>query len=52
MPTRRTMALIIVTCVAVRPCFAMAKLWGSRTLAESTPGTVRHGAGQIASVMF
>lgn len=52
MPTRRTMALIIVTVVAAHPVFALAKLWGSRKLADSQPGTVTHGAAQFASVVF
>lgn len=52
MPTRRTMALIIVTVVAAHPVFALLKLWGSRTLADTEAGTIKHSAGQIAAVVF
>jgi hypothetical protein len=52
MPTRRIMALIIVTAVAVRPVFGAAKLWATRTLAETQPGTVKHGAAEIAAVVL
>jgi hypothetical protein len=46
------MALILVTVIAAHPVFALAKVWGSRKLADAQPGTVTHGAAQIASVVF
>ena len=34
------------------PVFGLAKTWASRKLGDSQPGTVTHGAAQIASVVL
>ena len=50
MPTRRTLELVIITVVASRPIFALAKLWAHKTLADTAPGGLAHGAAEIVSV--
>jgi len=47
MPTRRTLELIIIAGLALRPVFGMAKLWSIRTLATAPEGSVLHGAAEI-----
>jgi hypothetical protein len=51
-PTRRILALVIVTAVLVRPVLGSAKLWATRHLAESEHGTVAHGAAEIMAVVL
>ena len=52
MPTRRILALVIVTAVLVRPVLGSAKLWATRQLAESDSGSVTHGAAEIMAVVL
>jgi hypothetical protein len=52
MPTRRTLELIVVSVIAMKPVFGMVKLWSIRTLATAPRGTVLHGAAEIGSVIF
>ena len=51
MPTRRTMELIVITVVLMHPVVALAKLWAHKTLAQSSEGSVSHGAAEIVSVI-
>lgn len=51
MPTRRTLELIIVAAIAVKPVFALAKLWSHKTLVTSPPGSLAHGAAEIGAVV-
>jgi hypothetical protein len=52
MPTRRIMAVTILTVVAATPVFALAKVWASRKLAEPTTNSFTQGAAEIASVIL
>lgn len=52
MPTRRTLELIILVTLLSQPVFAMIKLWSIRQLAQSSEGSVTHGAAEITSVVF
>ena len=52
MPTRRTMALVIVTVVAIHPVIGLAKCWASRKLADPQAGSLSSGAAQIAAVVL
>jgi hypothetical protein len=52
MPTRRTMAVVLITIVAAKPVFGLAKCWASRKLAEPTTNRITQGAAEIASVML
>jgi hypothetical protein len=51
MPTRRTLELIVVAAIALRPVFGMVKLWSHKTLATTPPGSVAHGAAEIGAVI-
>lgn len=51
MPTRRTMGLVIITVIAVRPVFGMLRLWSKKTLDESNSGTVKHGVAEVITVI-
>lgn len=46
------MAVIIVTMVAAHPVFALAKVWASRKLADSSASSFSNSVAQIAAVMF
>lgn len=52
MPTRRTLELIVISVLAMRPVFGMVKLWSVRTLATQPEGSVLHGAAEIGTVIF
>lgn len=52
MPTRRTLELIVIVGIAIKPVFGMVKLWSIRTLATAPAGSVLHGAAEIGSVIF
>jgi hypothetical protein len=51
MPTRRIFELMIVTVLATRPAFGLARVWAHKTLGNSAPGSVSHGAAEIVSVI-
>lgn len=48
MPTRRIMELVILTDIAIKPVFGMARLWAHKTLGENQPGTFIY---HVASVV-
>lgn len=52
MPTRRTMAVVIITMIAATPVLGLAKVWASRKLAEPTTNALTQGAAEIASVIL
>ena len=52
MPTRRTMAVIIIVVAAATPVFGLAKVWASRKLADPNTNAFTQGAAEIASVML
>jgi len=52
MPTRRTMAVVIITMIAAAPVLGLAKVWASRKLAEPTTSSLTQGAAEIASVIL
>ncbi len=52
MPTRRIFELIIITGLAMRPAFGLARLWAAKAFMTSQPGTVTHGAAEILSVIL
>lgn len=51
MPTRRTLELMVVVVVALKPVTALAKLWAHRTLADTSPGGLAHGTAEIVTVI-
>jgi hypothetical protein len=51
MPTRRTLELIVIASVALRPVIALVRLWSAKTLASAPPGTVAHGTAEIGHVV-
>lgn len=51
MPTRRTFELIIITVALMKPAMAMVHLWGLKAYREANPGTVKHGAAEIITVV-
>lgn len=51
MPTRRIMELVVITSLAMRPVFGMVRLWAAKTLAETHPAGIAHGAAEIATVL-
>ncbi len=51
MPTRRTMELIVVTVLLMKPVTALAKLWSHKTLGTTQPGTVVHGVAEVVTVI-
>jgi len=51
MPTRRTLELIVVAGLALRPIFGLIRLWSHKTLATAPQGSVAHGAAEIGNVV-
>ena len=51
MPTKRTLELIVIAVVAMRPVFGLVRLWSHKTLATTPPGSVAHGAAEIGAVV-
>ena len=51
MPTKRTMELVVITVLLMKPVTALAKLWAYKTLGTSQPGSVSHGTAEIVSVI-
>jgi len=52
MPTRRTLELVVITILAAKPVFGMARLWSYKTLATAPEGSVLHGVAELGSVIF
>jgi len=51
MPTRRTLELIVVTVIAVKPVFGLIRLWSAKTLAQTPPSSVSHKAAEVAHIV-
>lgn len=51
MPNRRTLELIVIAGLAMRPVFGLVRLWSHKTLATTPPGSVAHGAAEIGNVV-
>lgn len=52
MPTRRTLELIVVAGIALRPVFALGRVWSHKTVVTSPQGSVMHGIASIGTVVF
>lgn len=52
MPTRRTLELIVVAGLALRPVFALGKVWSHKTVVTAPVGSVMHGVASIGVVVF
>lgn len=52
MPTRRTMELVIITVVLMKPAFGVVKLWTSKNLGSYAPGTLPHNVAATAAVVL
>jgi hypothetical protein len=52
MPSRRTLELIVIVVLALKPAEAMARLWSIKTLATTPQGSVIHGVAELGSVIF
>ena len=51
MPTKRTMELIVITVLLMKPVTALGRLWAHKTLGTSSPGSVSYGTAEIVSVI-
>jgi len=49
MPSRRTMELIVIVVLAMKPVTSCAKLWAHKTLAGSQPGSVSYGIAEVVN---
>lgn len=52
LPTRRTLELIVIAGLAMRPVFALGRVWSHKTVVTAPPGTVMHGIASIGVVVF
>lgn len=52
MPTRRTLELIVVAGLALRPVFALGKVWSHKTVGTAPPGSIMHGIASVGTVVF
>ena len=51
MPTRRTLELIVVTIIAIKPVFGLVRLWSAKTLASSSPGSPSHQVAEVTHII-
>lgn len=51
MPTKRTMELVVITVLLMKPVTALARLWAHKTLGTSQPGSVSYGTAEIVTVI-
>lgn len=51
MPTRRTLELMIITAIAVRPAFGLVRLWAAKTMATADPGSLKRAAAETSLVV-
>lgn len=52
MPTRRTLELIVVAGLALRPVFALGKVWSNKTIAAVPETSLLHHVAAIGTVIF
>lgn len=52
MPTRRIMELVVLTVIFSKPAFGLAKLWATKTLGETSPGSISHMAAETMAVLL
>lgn len=52
MPTRRTMELVVITVVLMKPAFGVIKLWTSKTLGSYPPGSIPHTVASTTAVVL
>lgn len=52
MPTRRTMELVVITVVLMKPAFGVVRLWTSKTLGTYPPGSIQHKIAATSAVVF
>ena len=52
MPTRRTLELIVIAGLAMRPVFALGKVWSTKTVATQPQGSFMHGIASVGVVIF
>jgi hypothetical protein len=52
MPTRRTMELIVITVVLMKPAFGVLRLWTTKTLGSYPPGSPLHTVAAVSAVAF
>lgn len=50
-PTRRVFEMTVITVLLLHPVLGLARLWAAKTLAETRPGSVVHGAAEIVTVL-
>jgi hypothetical protein len=51
MPTRRIMLLTVGVAALSRPVFGSIRLWGVKTMAATTPGTILHTVAEVATIL-
>ena len=51
MPTRRTLELIVVTIIAIKPVFGLVRLWSAKTLASTPPGNPVHQVAEVTHII-
>jgi hypothetical protein len=51
MPSKRTLELIVVTVIAMKPVFGLLHLWSAKALNEDNPGTLKHGVAEVLTVI-
>jgi hypothetical protein len=51
MPTKRTMELIVITVILLKPVTALGRLWAHKTLGTASPGSISYGTAEIVTVI-
>lgn len=52
MPTRRILELVVVTGLLMEPIVGLARLWTTKALRETRPGSLSHGTAELGAVIF
>jgi len=50
LPTRRILALTVLTVVAMHPVMGLARLWTRKALGQYPPGSFLHGVAEAATI--
>lgn len=51
MPTRRILELTVVSILLMKPVEGLVRLWATKALRETRPGSLSHGTAELSAVI-
>lgn len=52
MPTRRILEVAVITVILMRPIFGLSRMWASKTMYVTQPGSLSHGVAEVVAVVM